>query len=77
MPKGIRNDIDLPRSPIDGELLVDDVQVLPTPAAIAAQCRELLAERERTGYVSPEDEHPRVESRPHRSHVELAPDCET
>jgi hypothetical protein len=64
----------LPSSPIDGQPLFDDVQVLPTPSAIAAQCQELLAEREQRGERTPEDERPAVETRPHKSHVELSPD---
>jgi hypothetical protein len=62
--KSPRPNKDSPRSLIDGTLLDDYAVWLPTPEEIAASCSEIQAERERTGYVTPE--HPRVESRPHK-----------
>jgi hypothetical protein len=69
-PNKYRPRKDAPRSPIDGELMHDYADWLPTPLGIRAACEQIRAQR--TGKQStPEDKRPPLESRPHRLHVEL------
>jgi hypothetical protein len=67
-PNQYRPRKDAPRSPIDGELIHDYADWLPTPAGIRAACEQIHQQR-----AFPEDEQQRrpVQTRPHRLHVEI------